>query len=175
MRVSIDLSRLEEEPLAFAEDLELEVDRLDPDVVAAPVKVRIEGTVTPMSESFFAQGSLAAEGKLLCTRCLGPVAWERRDSFAVELHLPVEVGDEDVELGEGDMDVIFLDDNNLELSHLAAEQVMLGLPMRILCDPDCAGLCPKCGANKNLEGACTCDPDVDPRWEALKDVQGRTS
>jgi uncharacterized protein len=49
----------------------------------------------------------------------------------------------------------------------------LSLPVRTLCKPDCKGLCPRCGKNRNLE-ACTCEEGpADPRWEALADLRGR--
>jgi uncharacterized protein len=40
-----------------------------------------------------------------------------------------------------------------------------------LCKPDCKGLCPRCGANRNRQ-PCTCVGD-DPRWEALANLRGR--
>ena len=50
--------------------------------------------------------------------------------------------------------------------------MLLALPMRIVCDQDCAGLCPRCGANRNREGACQCQPEIDPRLAVLADLGG---
>jgi uncharacterized protein len=45
--------------------------------------------------------------------------------------------------------------------------VLLDAPTTPLCRPDCAGLCPQCGADRN-EQACACQPPpADPRWSAL--------
>ena len=63
-------------------------------------------------------------------------------------------------------------DEVLDLSDMAAEQVLLALPMRVVCAEECAGLCPQCGGNRNLEGACRCEPETDPRWAALRDIVG---
>jgi len=53
------------------------------------------------------------------------------------------------------------------------EQVLLSLPVRTLCKPDCMGLCPRCGANRNSQ-PCQCDVGPsDPRWEALAGLRGR--
>ncbi|MCD4748719.1 MAG: DUF177 domain-containing protein [Thermoanaerobaculales bacterium] len=169
----IDLTHIEDRSKSFAEEVELAVDRLDPDLVAGPIQVRLEGKIIPMNESFLVEASFEAKGTLFCTRCLTPVAWTGNNRFTVELRSSINDSEEEIELGEGDLDVIFLENSELDLKDLAAEQVMLGLPMRILCDPDCAGLCPKCGGNKNQEGSCTCEPDVDPRWEALSGLQGQ--
>jgi uncharacterized protein len=51
--------------------------------------------------------------------------------------------------------------------------VLLSLPVRTLCKPDCMGLCPRCGANRNSQ-PCQCDVGPsDPRWEALAGLRGR--
>ena len=52
------------------------------------------------------------------------------------------------------------------MDEFITEEVNLFLPSKILCKPDCKGLCYKCGKNLNL-GDCGCKKDVDPRMEAL--------
>ena len=61
--------------------------------------------------------------------------------------------------------------DGLSLEDVLREQVLLSLPLRTLCKPDCKGLCPRCGANRNSQ-PCTCVGD-DPRWEALAALRGR--
>ena len=61
----------------------------------------------------------------------------------------------------------------LLLEDVLREQVLLSLPVRTLCKPDCKGLCPRCGANRNLQ-PCSCDEGPsDPRWEALAGLRSR--
>jgi uncharacterized protein len=63
--------------------------------------------------------------------------------------------------------------DSLLLEDVLREQVLLSLPVRTLCKPDCKGLCPRCGKNRNLE-ACSCEEaSSDPRWEALAGLRGR--
>ena len=63
--------------------------------------------------------------------------------------------------------------DSLLLEDVLREQVLLSLPVRTLCKPDCKGLCPRCGANRNSQ-PCTCDEGPsDPRWEALAGLRGR--
>jgi uncharacterized protein len=57
------------------------------------------------------------------------------------------------------------------LEDVLREQVLLSLPVRTLCKPDCKGLCPHCGVNRNSQ-ACNCAGD-DPRWEALAGLRDR--
>jgi len=59
------------------------------------------------------------------------------------------------------------------LEDVLREQVLLSLPVRTLCKPDCKGLCPRCGQNRNSQ-PCSCDEgQPDPRWEALAELRSR--
>jgi hypothetical protein len=61
--------------------------------------------------------------------------------------------------------------DELDLSQLAREQILLNLPEQVLCREDCKGICPTCGKDLN-EGDCKCGEDeIDPRWAALKDLR----
>ena len=63
--------------------------------------------------------------------------------------------------------------DSLLLEDVLREQVLLSLPVRTLCKPDCKGLCQRCGANRNSQ-ACSCeDGPSDPRWEALSGLRSR--
>ena len=63
--------------------------------------------------------------------------------------------------------------DSLLLEDVLREQVLLSLPVRTLCKPDCKGLCPRCGQNRNSQ-ACSCDEGPsDPRWEALAGLRSR--
>lgn len=171
----IDLHDIGEQRIEFKDELVLPVERLDPDLVAGPISVHLQGNVASLGDAYLVSGSLRAQGDLLCSRCLGPVAWSGEDGFSVELRFPEAQHADEIELGESEMDVIFLDSEQLDLTDLAAEQVTLSLPMRSLCRPDCAGLCLKCGANRNLGSGCSCEPETDPRWDALRALQEKPS
>ncbi len=50
------------------------------------------------------------------------------------------------------------------------ESVFLELPSRLLCSPDCRGLCPKCG-KKISDTPCGCQTkEIDPRWNKLREL-----
>ena len=173
--VSIHLHQIAETPLAFSEDLSLEVEQLDPDLVAGGMEVHLEGEITAFGEHHLLRGSFHAEGPIFCTRCLAAMPWKGEGKFTIEIRPPLEGRDEEVELDSSELDVMFLESPILDLEALAAEQISLELPMRALCRPDCAGLCPRCGSNKNIEGACRCEPEIDPRWEALRKLKEQPS
>jgi uncharacterized protein len=56
--------------------------------------------------------------------------------------------------------------DRLDLEPIAHDACILELPLAPLCRPDCLGLCPSCGVNRNHE-TCTCTEKADPRWAAL--------
>ena len=173
VRVKIDISSLESGPLRFDERLVVEPERLASEEVPSPIAVRLEGEVRSIGEAVSVLGRCRAEGSLACSRCLEPVPWTVDEEFCVEYRRPGGVLlDPEIGLEEDDLEVSFLEGDELDLLDLATEQVLLALPMRILCNESCAGLCPSCGANRNLADACGCEPEVDPRWQALAGLTG---
>lgn len=170
--MKIDISSLEQGPLRFDERFTVEPERLDSEVVTTPVEVRLEGEVRADGESVTVFGVFRGEGAVACSRCLDAVQWMVDEPYSVTYRWPDNTPrDEEVGLEEEDLDVSFLEGNEIDLLELAAEQILLTLPMRILCDENCAGLCPTCGANRNRAVACECPPEVDPRWQALADLK----
>ena len=171
--MKIDIGKLEHEPLRFDEELLVEAERLGPDQVAGQISVHLTGEVRPHEDIFSIAGRCAAKGSLSCSRCLEPVSWSVSEDFSFEYHLPESAPlDPEAGLDEGDLNVSFLQGQELDLTELAAEQVLLAMPMRILCQSSCAGLCPRCGTNLNRVDDCGCKPEVDPRWGALADLAG---
>jgi uncharacterized protein len=61
----------------------------------------------------------------------------------------------------------YVSDDVLNLSAWARDALLLALPDKILCRPDCAGLCPVCGIDLNEEPHEHAERDTDPRWAAL--------
>jgi DUF177 domain-containing protein len=64
-------------------------------------------------------------------------------------------------------------ENHLALSAWARDAVALALPDKILCRPDCAGLCPTCGRDLNAEPHEHVEEALDPRWAALASLRDR--
>jgi len=94
-----------------------------------------------------------------CMRCLDDaVAHVRVD--VREYHDAEATGDEELRSD-------YVADEQLELSAWARDSVALALPDPILCRPDCAGLCPACGKNLNVQPHVHEEAATDPRWAAL--------
>jgi uncharacterized protein len=83
-----------------------------------------------------------------------------------------EYQDGDPGAGE-EMESEYVVDDHLELSAWARDAIALALPDRILCRQDCAGLCPVCGKDLNVEPHDHEAPAADPRWGALEALRER--
>lgn len=67
----------------------------------------------------------------------------------------------------------YVSDDRLDLSGWAHDALVLALPDQILCRPDCAGLCPVCGADLNVHAHEHDDQELDSRWAALSELKDR--
>jgi DUF177 domain-containing protein len=119
-------------------------------------------------------GSVQSVLELVCSRCLEPFVLPVDQTFDLR-YLPATTGapvvdddDEEVEVADDDVSMTFYRDEHIDLNELLREQFYLALPMKPLCKVDCKGICPQCGANRNLT-ACDCNPHwEDPRMAGLK-------
>jgi len=104
--------------------------------------------------------------------------------FAVNLHGPctrcledanatVEVDSREIDEPSEDDELRspYVEDNELDLGSWARDALALALPTRILCAPECAGLCTVCGANLNEDPDHAHEPAPDPRWAKLAELQ----
>jgi uncharacterized protein len=73
--------------------------------------------------------------------------------------------------GSDELRTPYLHDDNLDLAGWARDAVALALPDKILCRPDCAGLCPVCGKNLNNEPHTHDEEKTDSRWAALEGLR----
>jgi len=98
-----------------------------------------------------------------CMRCLTDAQVEV-DAVAREFHDPdAPTGDE--------LRSDYVMDGKLQVGTWARDVVALELPDQILCRPDCAGLCPVCGKDLNVEPHEHDETEPDPRWAALAQLR----
>ena len=175
MRIWLDQVR--EEPINWDETERVAVASLDRQELAELGPISWRGQVVFADPGFYLRGHLSYDQTLSCNRCLAPI--HEPASSEVELMILVEKpgskGEErgEHELKEGDMGVLWLDGEILETRPILLEQLQLNIPMKPLCRPDCKGLCPVCGGDRNRV-ACTCEEaSPDPRWAALAAIKSR--
>ena len=122
----------------------------------APVKVAAEAEL--VGSEIRIRGHLGTRLEATCDRCLGPVTLpvERDfDLFYRPMHTIAR--EEEVEIPADELDVGFYTGDGIELADVLTEQVILSVPMKVICRAECLGLCPTCGANRNV-GPCHCRP-----------------
>jgi uncharacterized protein len=109
-----------------------------------------------LNDGISVKGTIGVPWAGVCRRCLVPLS----GVDAVEI-------DELYQKTVIDPDAFVIEDGQLDLNPLVRETALLALDDERLCRPDCAGLCPNCGIDRNAE-QCECDTQVsDPRWAAL--------
>jgi uncharacterized protein len=117
-------------------------------------------------------GKLAGSFEMPCSRCLEPVTAQVKNDFDL-LYRPLKAGTqgEEVSISEAETEIGFYQGDGLDTADVVKEQVMLALPLKVLCKQECQGLCPQCGKNRNL-GRCDCGEErPDPRWSALSGLR----
>ncbi len=126
--------------------------------------VRVTGRLTESGPGrYYWQAEVAGFVHATCRRCLTPVD--------VPLQAPVNVlFCEDPGADDASIYVIPAQSRELDLSEAIREELLLALPEYVLCRDDCRGLCAGCGNDLNT-GACTCEPDTDPRWSVLSSLK----
>ena len=123
----------------------------------APIELdlRLEAVV----EGVLVTGAATMEAVGECVRCLR------------EVMLPIEVDVQELFVhdasGEDDDEVSVLQGDLVDLEPVVRDDVVLDLPFQPLCSPDCAGLCPTCGARLDDDPGHHHEVTVDPRWAAL--------
>jgi uncharacterized protein len=118
------------------------------------------------------QGELATNLELPCARCLDPVVQNVVRPFEL-LYRPqgTDAGREELSITATEAEVGYYRGEGILLEDALREQVLLAVPLKVVCRDECKGLCPTCGRNQNIE-PCSCAPPLgDPRWSALKDIR----
>lgn len=154
-----------EEPstvLAFAETVDSGAE------VAFPRPVQGEIRFTREGETVWVDGAVETVVTLACGRCLRPFPYRLAGSFREGFRRGGWEGGRPREGAE-----LILDPAGplLDVTEVVRQHLLMALPMAPLCRPECRGLCPLCGADRN-EAACACTPEEgDPRLAALRDFR----
>jgi len=162
-------------PQSLSGTYEFTPQELGRDELAAVGPVSIEATAKKgdVAGEYLVDGTSRFTADFNCSRCLEPYPFANSSAFHLRFRPRLEVAqeNEEVEIASQDLDVEFYTERAISLRDLAAEQVQLAIPMKPLCDENCLGLCPDCGANRNREG-CRCETSVgDERWGALAGIR----
>ena len=160
--MKLDLKRIavtDGETIPFSYDADLTKEEMNGEYPFR-TPVHIEGEVRNHLGVLNLHATVRALYQTQCARCLAPVN--------VDLNVPcgmilsAEVQDEERD------DIYQLEGDSVELDDIVIPALLLEVHMTYLCKPDCKGLCPTCGKNRN-EGPCGCDGrQIDSRLAVLQ-------
>ena len=134
------------------------------------------GTCYPVSEPVLANGTvrntagvLVMQGQIrttihgVCDRCASD--FDQDVEFPIDVVLVRELANEENE----DEWVFPLEGDSADLEDIVRTVFVLNMDTKLLCSPDCEGLCCRCGKNLN-DGPCGCQKEIDPRLAALRQL-----
>ena len=169
----ISLQQLEQRPVRF--DVDIPAGEIDYDGnVSQSTVLHAVGLAQLLNHSL---GEIRVEGKLsvtveaICDRCLEKATFPIDNRFDL-IYMPAaeSVRGED-EIDQAAIEVGYYEGHGLGLNDVLREVVLLALPMQLVCDEACKGICPTCGQNRN-QGNCGCHAEaVDDRWSLLKNLR----
>ena len=129
--------------------------------VSEPVEA--SGTVRNTAGVLMMTGSMHTTIHGVCDRCASD--FDSDVEFPIDVVLVTELADEDNE----DEGVFPLEADAADLDDIIRTIFVLNMDSKLLCKPDCKGLCCQCGKNLN-DGPCNCQKELDPRFAALKQL-----
>lgn len=152
-------------------DLDEDITDIDPDLeVIKPLVGRV--SLLRINDGILVTGHAQTEVRVPCGRCLTPTAaaveFDLEEQFRPSIDLVTGWA---IPMGDGEDPVTRIDEHHiLDLTEVVRQSLLLSIPISVVCDPQCRGLCPGCGANLNEE-TCTCQREEgDPRLSALREL-----
>lgn len=113
-------------------------------------------------------GETDATVQIPCDRCLQDVEYP----FHLKIDKVISLQEDSEEsTDDGEEAAVYIDEDRvLDVDRLIYNEILVNWPAKVLCDPDCKGICPKCGTNLNFD-ACSCEQgELDPRMAQFQDV-----
>ena len=139
--------------------VEVPGDELDVEHESLDGAIGVDVELEALNDGIVVRGSVTAPWAAPCRRCLKSLSGVARAE--VDELYQVELIDEDA---------YPIVDGQLDLAPMARQATLLELEDERLCREDCAGLCPQCGIDRNVD-ECECDTEVkDHRWAALDGI-----
>lgn len=129
--------------------------------------VHATGRLSPAgSGRYYWSGRIEGTVEGACRRCLTTLSAPVRE----DVHF-IFAETEDAEAEDPDVFALPAGSHQVDLRPAIREQWLLSAPRFVLCRDDCKGLCAQCGADLNT-ARCTCQAEVDSRWDALRKLRG---
>ena len=127
--------------------------------VAAPVKA--SGAVINTAGVLQLEGAIEAQIHGVCDRCTK----EFDRTINIPVHAVLETDPDS--LDSDDLWTFPVEGDSVDLEEIIRTAFVLEMDSKLLCHPECKGICFRCGTDLNL-AECKCKPELDPRFAALR-------
>jgi uncharacterized protein len=137
-----------------------------------PAPLRIDLAIAKEYDHIRVNGHVETVMALNCARCLAEFRINIDSPFTIfYMRASGLADDEDVELAEEDLITATYEGDEIDFTAEIAEQVILAIPVKPLCNEDCQGLCPACGAELNVV-ECACGRNaINLKFSPLKNLK----
>jgi len=132
----IELGKLTDQPLEVSEDIDAKRWDLDSFDIKFIKNIHLDCKLRRLGKDVLVECSVLTHRLITCSRCLVESEQEVNQDFNLTY-------------------TVSSDSDYMEIDNDLREEVLLNFPMKVLCKPDCRGICPGCGANLNFE-ECRC-------------------
>ena len=131
-------------------------------------KVDVDCLITKSSGTIFIKGAFSAFIDICCSRCLEDTKLTIGSDFAYTLVPAKAETAGELELRPEELEISYYQGDFIDLTSIICEQIILQIPIKVLCREECKGLCQQCGANLNTS-SCNCTSEsLDSRLAVLK-------
>jgi len=134
--VEVNINQISPEGLTLEEDIIASSLDLETDIVKFRRPIQIKAIFSKITNAVTVDVALTSSISTICSRCLNELEIDLKKKL--RLSYAVDKSEQVVNLGPD-----------------IREEIILDYPLKPLCNPDCKGLCPRCGKNLN-EGGCSC-------------------
>lgn len=129
-----------------------------PDVLKFLEPVNVKGTLMNAENVIILDAKAITELIMPCDRCLAPV----------KVKLDFRLNEKFTNAGNLEQETEVFFDDLINIDEVLKREIILNIPMKVLCREDCKGICPKCGKNLN-DSTCDCKESyINPKFKDLR-------
>ena len=138
--------------------------------------VKVCGKLTKIEREVCFAGYVEAPLLVTCTRCLNLFSLQVKNK--VQAHFVPRAKQSspgsEVEISETDIEEEVYEEGRIELYGPIRDQILLEVPLILLCQENCKGICPECGIDRNSD-PCACEKygEIDPRFAVLQKLKDK--
>ncbi|MBT3391845.1 MAG: DUF177 domain-containing protein [Chloroflexi bacterium] len=141
-------------------DFEFSQLRLDAELLVENLIGEIH--ISRTANGLLTQAHFEAAVNAICGRCLEAISQPLACKFSELFTLPNKA--------DTNTEMVLPHDGKIDFAPILRDYMLIEVPISSVCRPDCKGLCPTCGVNRNLGDCGHAESYIDPRLSVLKSL-----